>query len=162
MYPILPQLSVAWMWLDSVDPELVRSNVAIGATGATSNPIIVADLVATGRFDAQIERLVRQRLASGKLFPQVLRRGVPLFRGRVEIDPHRPQPRRHRQPRGSFHLRVKRNLGARPRGQPAFHLRREQVIDQPPGRRGIAVPPLMIASVLGMSSVPNSPAPWSG
>ena len=49
-------------WLDSIDPDLVRSNRATGATGATSNPIIVADLVATGRFDAQIERLVRQGL----------------------------------------------------------------------------------------------------
>ncbi len=55
------------LWLDSVDPELVRSNLAAGATGATSNPIIVADLVATGRFDAQIERLVRQRLDDGPI-----------------------------------------------------------------------------------------------
>ena len=50
------------LWLDSVDPELVRSNRAAGATGATSNPIIVADLMATGRFDAEIARLVRQGL----------------------------------------------------------------------------------------------------
>ena len=55
------------LWLDSVDPELVRSNLAAGATGATSNPIIVADLVATGRFDAQIERLVRQGLDDGQI-----------------------------------------------------------------------------------------------
>lgn len=46
------------LWLDSVDPELVRSNRAFGVTGATSNPIIVADLLASGRFDNQIERLV--------------------------------------------------------------------------------------------------------
>ncbi|MEN6452598.1 MAG: transaldolase family protein [Thermoguttaceae bacterium] len=50
------------LWLDSIDPDLVRSNLAMGATGATSNPIIVADLVATGRFDAQIERLVHDGL----------------------------------------------------------------------------------------------------
>jgi transaldolase len=50
------------LWLDSIDPDLVRSNRATGATGATSNPIIVADLIATGRFDADIERLARQKL----------------------------------------------------------------------------------------------------
>jgi transaldolase len=50
------------LWLDSVDPELVRTNRTEGATGATSNPIIVADLIATGRFDAEIERLVAQGL----------------------------------------------------------------------------------------------------
>ena len=36
------------LWLDSIDPDLVRSNRAMAATGATSNPIIVADLLATG------------------------------------------------------------------------------------------------------------------
>ena len=46
------------LWLDSIDPELVRANRALGATGATSNPIIVTDLLASGRFDAQIEELV--------------------------------------------------------------------------------------------------------
>ncbi len=34
-----------------VDPELVASNRKLGATGATSNPVIVADLIKTGRFD---------------------------------------------------------------------------------------------------------------
>jgi transaldolase len=55
------------LWLDSIDPDLVRSNRAAGATGATSNPIIVADLLATGRFDADIERLVRQGLDDGRI-----------------------------------------------------------------------------------------------
>jgi len=55
------------LWLDSIDPDLVRSNRAVGATGATSNPIIVADLLATGRFDADIERLVRQGLDDGQI-----------------------------------------------------------------------------------------------
>ena len=39
------------LWLDSIDPDLVREAKAYGATGATSNPIIVADLLKTGRFD---------------------------------------------------------------------------------------------------------------
>jgi transaldolase len=55
------------LWLDSIDPDLVRSNRAAGATGATSNPIIVADLLATGRFDAEIGRLVGQRLDDDKI-----------------------------------------------------------------------------------------------
>jgi transaldolase len=43
------------LWLDSVDPDLVDQNIALGATGATSNPIIIADLLKTGRFDATME-----------------------------------------------------------------------------------------------------------
>lgn len=43
------------LWLDSVDPDLVDKNVALGATGATSNPIIIADLLKTGRFDSTME-----------------------------------------------------------------------------------------------------------
>jgi transaldolase len=47
------------LWIDSVDPELVSSNFAMGATGATSNPIIIADLVKTGRFDDKIKEMAR-------------------------------------------------------------------------------------------------------
>ncbi len=46
------------LWLDSVDPDLVRTNRALGATGATSNPIIISDLIKTGRFDSAIKELV--------------------------------------------------------------------------------------------------------
>ncbi len=46
------------LWLDSIDPELVKENRAQGATGATSNPIIVADLIKSGRFDSQIRQLI--------------------------------------------------------------------------------------------------------
>lgn len=46
------------LWLDSIDPDLVRSNRELGATGATSNPIIVSDLIKTGRFDEQIQELI--------------------------------------------------------------------------------------------------------
>jgi transaldolase len=55
------------LWLDSIDPELVRSNRAAGATGATSNPIIVTDLLASGRFDDQIEHLVQQGLDDSRI-----------------------------------------------------------------------------------------------
>ena len=47
------------LWIDSVDPELVSGNFAMGATGATSNPIIIADLVKTGRFDEKIKEMAR-------------------------------------------------------------------------------------------------------
>lgn len=46
------------VWLDSIDPDLVLENRKFGATGATSNPIIIADLLKTGRFDDQIRALV--------------------------------------------------------------------------------------------------------
>lgn len=46
------------LWLDSVDPDLVARNRQLGATGATSNPILIADLVKTGRFDDWITELL--------------------------------------------------------------------------------------------------------
>lgn len=48
------------LWLDSIDPELIARNRQFGATGATSNPIIVGDLIKTGRFDDQIAKLLEQ------------------------------------------------------------------------------------------------------
>src|SRR6266850_4703804 len=46
------------LWLDSIDPDLVRENRAEGATGATSNPVIISDLIRTGRFDERLQRLL--------------------------------------------------------------------------------------------------------
>lgn len=51
------------LWLDSVDPELVAENFALGATGATSNPVIIADLLKSGRFDDAMERFIRDGLS---------------------------------------------------------------------------------------------------
>ncbi|MBN8625735.1 MAG: transaldolase, partial [Planctomycetes bacterium] len=48
------------LWLDSIDPDLVASNRKLGATGATSNPIIIADLLKTGRFDDEIVAQIRE------------------------------------------------------------------------------------------------------
>ncbi len=42
------------VWLDSVDPDFVRVNCKLGATGATSNPIIVSDIIKSGRFDKDL------------------------------------------------------------------------------------------------------------
>jgi transaldolase len=49
------------LWLDSIDPQEVAANRAYGATGATSNPIIISDLIKTGRFDD----LIAQYLGEG-------------------------------------------------------------------------------------------------
>jgi transaldolase len=50
------------LWLDSVDPELVKKNRAAGATGATSNPIIISDILKTGSRDAKLAELLEQGL----------------------------------------------------------------------------------------------------
>lgn len=48
------------LWLDSVDPDEVQRNLQWGATGATSNPIIIADLIKSGRFDDKLSELFEQ------------------------------------------------------------------------------------------------------
>jgi transaldolase len=50
------------LWLDSVDPDEVARNRKLGATGATSNPIIIADLIKTGRFDDFLARFLGEGL----------------------------------------------------------------------------------------------------
>lgn len=45
------------LWLDSIDPQLVALSKSQGATGATSNPIIVANIVKSGKVDDQIAEL---------------------------------------------------------------------------------------------------------
>jgi transaldolase len=49
------------LWLDSVDPKLVRTNRAFGATGATSNPIIISDLIEAGEFDKDLDALLAEK-----------------------------------------------------------------------------------------------------
>jgi transaldolase len=51
------------LWLDSVDPDLIKTNRALGATGATSNPIIVGDIIKTGRFDEPLAKFLREGLS---------------------------------------------------------------------------------------------------
>ena len=55
------------LWLDSIDPDLVIENREMGATGATSNPIIVANLIKTGRFDDQIKSLIADGLGDDEI-----------------------------------------------------------------------------------------------
>jgi transaldolase len=55
------------LWLDSIEPQLVKKNRALGATGATSNPIIISDIIKAGGFDKQIADLVAKGLDDSTL-----------------------------------------------------------------------------------------------
>jgi transaldolase len=72
------------LWLDSVDPDEVARNRAWGATGATSNPIIIADLIKTGQFDEALERGVREGLSdtdiAWRLTDLLVRQAQEVFR----------------------------------------------------------------------------------
>jgi len=46
------------LWLDSIEPQLVRKNRALGATGATSNPIIVSGILESGSQDDAMTALM--------------------------------------------------------------------------------------------------------
>jgi transaldolase len=46
------------LYLDSIDPKLVEQNLAWGAVGATSNPIIISGLIRSGRFDDLISNFM--------------------------------------------------------------------------------------------------------
>ena len=50
------------LYLDSIEPELVKKNFALGASGATSNPIIVSDIIKGGAFDEKIGALIAKGL----------------------------------------------------------------------------------------------------
>jgi len=60
------------LWLDSVDPQEVKTNRALGATGATSNPIIIGDLIKTGQFDELITKLMREGQDDDKVLAWLL------------------------------------------------------------------------------------------
>jgi transaldolase len=71
------------LWLDSIDPDLVRENRAAGATGATSNPVIISDLIRTGRFDEHLQQLLDQGLSDDevawKLTDRLVREAQAVF-----------------------------------------------------------------------------------
>jgi len=71
------------LWLDSIDPDLVRTNRTEGATGATSNPVIVSDLIRTGRFDDDLKRLLAEGLSdeevAWKLTDKLVRQAQDVF-----------------------------------------------------------------------------------
>jgi transaldolase len=55
------------LWLDSIDPDEIQRNLQFGATGATSNPIIIADLIKTGRFDTELSGFLKEGLDDGSI-----------------------------------------------------------------------------------------------
>jgi transaldolase len=61
----------------------VARNRKLGATGATSNPIIIADLIKTGRFDQPLADLIRQGLddqsIAWQLTDQLVRQAQKVF-----------------------------------------------------------------------------------
>jgi transaldolase len=71
------------VWLDSIDPDLVARDRALGATGATSNPIIVGDLIQSGRFDDALGRLLREGVSDNdiawRLTDQLVRNAQEVF-----------------------------------------------------------------------------------
>jgi len=46
------------IWVDSVDPADVTESLTYGATGATSNPLLVAGLMQSGQYDEQLATLM--------------------------------------------------------------------------------------------------------
>jgi transaldolase len=73
------------LWLDSVDPKLVKTNREWGATGATSNPIIISDLIKAGAFDKDLDSLLAEKGLSDeevawRLTDKVVRQAQEVFR----------------------------------------------------------------------------------
>jgi transaldolase len=77
------------VWLDSVDPDQVAQNRAWGATGATSNPIIVADLIEAGRYDRELTELLREGCsdqdAAWRMIDRLVRDAQQVFRPAWEV-----------------------------------------------------------------------------
>ncbi|MCX7701902.1 MAG: transaldolase [Gemmataceae bacterium] len=71
------------LWVDSVDPTEIRRYRELGATGATSNPIIIADLIKTGRFDSDLRRHFAEGLddeaVAWAMTDQLVRRAQEVF-----------------------------------------------------------------------------------
>ena len=71
------------VWLDSIDPELVIKNRSLGASGATSNPIIVSDIVKAGHFDekmqAQFDKGLDDSDAAWEITDQLVREAQQVF-----------------------------------------------------------------------------------
>jgi transaldolase len=50
------------VWSDSIDPKVLDKDVPLGISGATSNPIIIADLIKTGAFDEPLGEFLDEGL----------------------------------------------------------------------------------------------------
>jgi transaldolase len=55
------------VWSDSVEPGIIAGAAARGITGATSNPIIIADIIKAGGLDGRIAELIGEGLDDSAL-----------------------------------------------------------------------------------------------
>jgi len=55
------------VWSDSIDPEIIKAAPGKGLTGATSNPIIIADIIKKGGFDERISQLIDKGLSDSDI-----------------------------------------------------------------------------------------------
>jgi len=71
------------LWLDSIEPQLVRKNFALGATGATSNPIIISDILRSGSQDAAMSAMMDgghdDQAVAWAMTDQLVRRAQEVF-----------------------------------------------------------------------------------
>ncbi|MGD1277734.1 MAG: transaldolase family protein [Tepidisphaeraceae bacterium] len=71
------------LWLDSIEPQLVRKNFALGATGATSNPIIISDILKSGSQDEPMSSMMDEghddQAVAWAMTDQLVRRAQEVF-----------------------------------------------------------------------------------
>lgn len=72
------------VWLDSVDPKEVEKMKPLGISGATSNPIIISDIIKAGGLDDQIAEFIKagdaDDLIAWKLTDHLVRSAQEAFR----------------------------------------------------------------------------------
>lgn len=55
------------VWSDSIDPKVLAHDAPLGISGATSNPIIISELIETGGFDDILQELLDEGLSDQDL-----------------------------------------------------------------------------------------------
>src|SRR5262245_52288979 len=55
------------VWSDSVDPDVIKAAPGKGITGATSNPIIIADILKGGGFDEKMSELIDKGMSDADI-----------------------------------------------------------------------------------------------
>src|SRR4051812_28056916 len=72
------------VWLDSVDPKEVQKMKPLGVSGATSNPIIISDIIKAGGLDDQISKMLESgdddSTIAWKLTDHLVRSAQDVFR----------------------------------------------------------------------------------
>ena len=55
------------VWSDSVEPDVIKAAVTSGISGATSNPIIIADIIKADGLDERIGQLIDEGLGDAEI-----------------------------------------------------------------------------------------------